>query len=923
MIGGHRFDLRVVVLRWRREKLTGPTNQPTNQLMVGSERHPACAMGRPADPPDHPVAAAPPPPLPRRRTNLRAQLTRFVGREREVETVERLIARGRLVTLTGAGGVGKTRLALEVGDGMLDQFADGVWLAELAPLADPAVVPQAVAAIFDLPALTERSQDEMLLDFLREKRMLLILDNCEHLVQACAELAETLLGGCPALRILAISREPLQAPAEAVWRVPPLRTPDPARLPPAPEALEYEALQLFVERAGAAQPGFMLKPESLPVVARICHQLDGIPLAIELAASRLHGLSLPELAARLEDSSRLLATGKRAALPRQRTLLATMDWSYGLLSEPERALLRRLSVFAGGWTIEAAEVVCAEEKSEVGSQKSEVRGQKSDALSSDLRSLTSDFRLLTSDLLPLLLSLVDKSLVVADVDAGADSERARYRMLETIHHYAADKLAEAGDEEVARTRSRHLDYCLGLARRIQPFGASAPGSEEIVQRDLDNCRAALAWSLSLPAQDERGLRLAWGLEHLWTSRGRLAEGAAWLSRALAKWTAPTASRALALNTAGLLNHIRGERGAAVEQLDECVRIARQVDDKVLLCDALLRLSFAMVAHSGAGKPEVVDRAYAFQDESLRVAREAGAWLSAGFALESMAVHLFIRGRPAEARRLAAEGLALHTQQGFQQGVLTGLETLARCDALESDWASARSRLERAVAVAREANLDFELPAAMEFLGQVAQEQGDIAQAAHLLEDAQQMFRQLGIPHVYCLTRLGRALHLLGAVERARAVLDECVEAARAVEDQAELVKRLGFLAALLLSQSDLDGAANRYRESLRLAHAAGDRFLTATGLAGLAEVALARGDTARAARLCGAAAGLGDIRTLAVNVGCHQRDMPSDWLEYSRAMAAVREAAIAPEPVAAWAEGERMPLEQAVALALRPTPTIP
>jgi tetratricopeptide (TPR) repeat protein len=489
-------------------------------------------------------------------------------------------------------------------------------------------------------------------------------------------------------------------------------------------------------------------------------------------------------------------------------------------------------------------------------------------------------------------------------------------MLETIHHYAADKLAEAGDEEVSRTRSRHLDFCLGLARRIQPFGASAPGSEDMVERDLDNCRAALAWSLSLPAQDERGLRLAWGLEHLWTSRGRLAEGAAWLSRALARWTAPTASRALALNTAGLLNHIRGERGAAVEQLDECVRIARQVDDKVLLCDALLRLSGATVAHFGAGKPEVEDRAYAFQAESLRVAREAGAWLSAGFALESMAVHLFRRGQPAAARRLAAEGLALHTQQDFQQGILSGLETLARCAAIESDWAAARSHLEQAVAVAREANLDFMLPSAMEFLGQVAQEQGDTAQAARLLEDALRMSRQLGIPHGHCLTRLGRAWHLQGEVERARVALEECVEAARAAEDQAELAKPLGFLAALLMSQSDFDGAASRYRESLRLAHAAGDRFLIATGLAGLAEVALARGDLARAAHLCGAAAALGDIRTLAVDGGCHLRDMPTDWLEYNRAMAAARSSESAPPLADAWAEGERMTLEQAVAYVL-------
>ncbi len=379
-----------------------------------------------------------------RRTNLPAQLTRFIGRETEKAGVEGLLAENRLVTLTGSGGVGKTRLAIEVGGASLNQFPDGVWLVELAALADPALLPRVAAGVFELQEQAGRTPVQALVAYLEDKRALLILDNCEHLIQASAELAAALLRACPQLRILATSREALRVPGEAAWRVPSLSTPDLANLPALEQMLDYEAVQLFIQHAALVQPDFELTPETVAVIAQICRRLDGIPLALELAAARMQAQSAHEIAARLDDRFRLLVGGNRTSLPRQQTLRATLDWSYDLLSEPEQILLRRLAVFAGGWTADAAEAVCADPP-EAGGMTQEAR---------ELSAL-----LPASDILPLLFSLVGRSMVVAEPQSGG----TRYRMLETIRQYAAERLEQAGEAEVARAHNRHLDYFLALA----------------------------------------------------------------------------------------------------------------------------------------------------------------------------------------------------------------------------------------------------------------------------------------------------------------------------------------------------------------------------------------------------------------------------------------------------------------------------
>ena len=305
-------------------------------------------------------AETPPPRLGRSIShNLPVQVTSFIGREREIAEVKHLLSNTHLLTLTGAGGCGKSRLALQVASDLPQDYADGVWLAQLASLADPAFVPQTIASVLRVPEQPGRPVTETLVRALRFKSLLLVLDNCEHLLSACTELADALVPVCSTLRILVTSREPLGIPGEAVWRVPSLSVPGAGRLPPVDRLAQYEAVRLFVERASFSQPGFTLMDGNAAAVVQVCRRLDGIPLAIELAAARVKVLTVEQIAARLADRFRLLTGGSQRSLPRHRTLRAAMDWSYGLLSERERAVLQRLSTFAGGWTLEAAEAVCS------------------------------------------------------------------------------------------------------------------------------------------------------------------------------------------------------------------------------------------------------------------------------------------------------------------------------------------------------------------------------------------------------------------------------------------------------------------------------------------------------------------------------------------------------------------------------------
>jgi predicted ATPase/DNA-binding SARP family transcriptional activator len=499
---------------------------------------------------------------------LPRELSSFIGREHEISEVKRLLGDTRLLTLTGPGGAGKTRLALAVAQDLVEGFEDGVWWVGLASLSDPNLVPETLASALGVREVPDRSLTDALVEHLKPRKALLILDNCEHLVEGCAVLADTLLRACPELEILATSREPLRIAGEATWMVPSLSLPDPLRLPPTEELARYEAVRLFVERAKAVNAGFALTEGNAWAVARLCQKLDGIPLAIELAAARVRVLTAEQISEKLEDPLGLLTTGDRTAAARHQTLRATLEWSYGLMSETERALFRRLSVFVGGWDLEAAEAVGAGEPVETGR------------------------------VLDLLAALVDKSLVLAEAAAEGT---LRYRMLEPIRQFGREKLEEKSQEapEVCR---RHAEHYLALAERAEPelLGADQGLWLRRLRTEFANLREAHSWSLEPGEEEERArlrLRLPAALWRFWGGR-RFEEGKVWLQTALERDTGGfPAVRAKALDGLGFILLFQQDYERAIAALKEAIALYEELGDESGTAFALGNLGYA-VLHGG-------------------------------------------------------------------------------------------------------------------------------------------------------------------------------------------------------------------------------------------------------------------------------------------------------------------------------------
>jgi predicted ATPase/DNA-binding CsgD family transcriptional regulator len=705
--------------------------------------------------------------------NLPPQLTSFVGRAGEIDAVEALLGRARLVTLVGTGGAGKTRLAIEVAGRVADRFPDGVWLVDLAPLADPALVPRALAGALSVHEQPDRELLEGVVEHLRERTLLLLLDNCEHLADACAGAAEALLRGCPAVRVLATSREALDVPGEAAWPVPPLSAPEEAATPALDRLARYEAVRLFVERAAAAQPGFALSASNAGAVAEICRRLDGLPLAIELAAARTRALSPTEVLARLGDAFALLAPGRRALAGRHRTLRGVIDWSHELLPDRERVLFRRLAVFAGGWTLAAAEAVCAFDDGAAGAQ------------------------LRPGEILDLLTRLVDRSLVVA----GGAADVSRYRFLETLRQYAWERLGAA--DEAAVLRARHAEHVLRLVESAETGLTSHDhaGWLDRLEAEHDNVRAALRWSAE-SGQLGLGLRMAWVLWRFWWVRGYLGEGRARLGEllTLGQVAGRTRERARATVAAGQLALWQGDYEAARRLLREGLALAR--------------------APGAAGRD---DRAAAYALTFLsREARDRGDGASAR-ALGAEAVGLFRRlddpwglalalhfaGLATEPVDLAAaaalfeESAALFTGLGSRWDRAMPLRGLGMVAYRRGDHALARARFEQSAGLFRERGDAWSTAMLLHELGYTALRGGDPVGAAERFRESLDDWRRVGNRRggALCLTGLaavassvGRqheAARLFGAAEAAcqqsgavleptaREAYDDCVARVRA------------------------------------------------------------------------------------------------------------------------------------------------
>ncbi|HEY7294923.1 MAG TPA: hypothetical protein VH916_07760, partial [Dehalococcoidia bacterium] len=477
----------------------------------------------------------------------------FIGRAREVAEVRTLLRTRRLVTLLGPGGCGKTRLAIEVLRGIAGNDADGITVVELASIRTPGWEAQTLAAALGLREQPNEAPNTSLVRHLAPRRMVLVLDNCEHLIAGCAALVAELLAGCPSLTILTTSREALNIDGEARYLVPPLARP-PAGAALAPEALAgFAAVQLFLDRAVSVAPGFTLTAANAPVVAAICRRLDGLPLAIELAAARTRVLTVEQIESRLADRFALLGSGNRSAPPRQQALRTLLDWSHDLLSPPEQVLFRRLAVFAGGSTLEAVEAICAADDADDVAE---------------------------GDVLDVLTQLVDKSLVTTIEERG----EARYQMLETIHVYAGEKL-DASDERPER-EAKHSTFYLGFAELASRHTAGPQQAWWLrrLRADYANLRAVLERTAH-PGGGVMGLRLAVALWPLWNVHGQFSEAASWLARTLAQSaSAPPALRAQGLATAGRADLRRGLLDAAVARFDHALALRRELDQPEWIAD---------------------------------------------------------------------------------------------------------------------------------------------------------------------------------------------------------------------------------------------------------------------------------------------------------------------------------------------------
>ncbi len=709
------------------------------------------------------------------RHNLPTQLTSFVGRARELKELQNRLSGQRLVTLIGPGGTGKTRLSIQAATEMLDHFTDGAWLVELSPVTEPAQVIRSTALTFGLRESEDRPLLQVLNDYLYGKNLLLILDNCEHVIDACATLADALLEANPQLHLLVSSREALGLTGENIFRVPSLETPDPYHLPAWEQFSNCEAVRLFVERAASAQPEFELTPNNGPAVAQICQRLDGIPLAIELAAARVKVLSVEQIAARLDDRFRLLTGGSRTALPRQQTLRALIDWSYDLLNEAERVLFRRLAVFSGGWTLDGAETICS----------GSINGRE----------------LTDWEVLDLLTGLVNKSLVLTELRSG----ETRYRMLETIRQYTRDRLLESGESTACR--DRHLQYFLNIAEQLEGglWGAQQLEVLKRLDRENDNLRAAMEWSLAEESGPDisAGLRIACTLPPYWGIRGLWTECNEWFNKFLGYPNAPlsNALRLKALNRASL---------AAVEQGNRDL-VKSNFETALLLAESLGVRGEQAYALLGLGRI----------DESIAIFRELNDPLGLLRALAAKGTNANGAGDFVTAQHAFEENLTLCHAIGHRIGAAGTLVALSFLRRMDNDLDVAEQMAQEALEIFRTADDRPGIGGATNAMGMAKMQRGDLDAARIYLQENLAIQIELGI-----VPFIGVATILLSELERLAKNYDRALELLVQCREIFSRNQDLLNLALTYINQADILQRQGRMDE----ARAALGVYFTSTGI---------------------------------------------------------------------------------------------
>jgi predicted ATPase/tRNA A-37 threonylcarbamoyl transferase component Bud32/Tfp pilus assembly protein PilF len=747
----------------------------------------------------------------RRRTschNLPHQLTRFIGRQRDIAAIRDLLKQTRLLTLSGPAGIGKTRLALEVAADLIRDYADGVYLVELGSLVDSALIPQTVASTLGVREERGQSIAQTTTDYLKERHLLLVLDNCEHVIDACAQLSEGLLRSARKLCILATSRESLGITGETIFRVPPLSVPDIDGPADVPTLAEHEAVELFVDRARAVKPNFAIDHANAVPLRELCNRLEGIPLAIELAASRVKVLLVQQIADRLGDRLHLLTGGNRTALPRYQALAAAIDWSYDLLSEKEKTLFRRLSVFSGGWTLEAAERVC---------DGGGVHG---------------------SDVLELLAGLIDKSLVFADERDG----RQRYRFMVTIWEYAAQRLTQT-DEDAAVHRA-HADlfghFAIDAESKLK--GTDQKIWLERLTADYDNIRAVLSWATTEDL--ELGLRVVGALRDYWYFHGYWTEGRQWLSEMLALVDpyADAGSRAKALNAAALMAEFQGDGTAARPLAEQALSLSRESSETRETALALNTLAITAADHGNFAL------ARKYLEESLAIRRELEDAALVASTLNNLGILSCWQGEFVSAQSLFDESLAMARKSGDRHGTAMALLNRAEVATRVGDLGFANSLANESLAVAKDMEDRTLVPKALHALAKLSLLHGDDASAAALIEESLESFRRLGDKRwvAIALTSLGMLAEHRGK-EEARSLFEESVSRFRGLGDRPELITSLNRLGRALARQGDYDAARSCHEEALRICREIGAHDRIPQSLSGLANAARSQADHAGAA----------------------------------------------------------------------------
>jgi predicted ATPase/class 3 adenylate cyclase/DNA-binding CsgD family transcriptional regulator len=832
-----------------------------------------------------------------RPNNLPAQLTTFIGREHEMIAVGKLLAANRLVTVTGSGGCGKTRLALQVAADLLDDYPDGVWWVDLGPVGDPDLVPSAVGRALGIREVSHETCTATLERIVATKRVLVVLDNCEHVLDACAELSHSLLCACTQLVLVATSREPLGVDGETTWRVPSLTMPSEAE--PLPN---YEATRLFIDRASRARPSFEVSGDNADVIAQICRRLDGIPLAIELAAARIRVMTPEQIAAGLDDRFRLLAGGTRTAMPRQRTLEASVDWSFTLLTEEQRILFRRLSVFAGSFALDSAEAVCAGEG------------------------------LGAHQVFDVLLQLIDRSLVQIEGDGP------RYRLLETIRQYGRQKLVDAGEADVVRLR--HLDHYTALVERARPL-IEAGGTIhwlDRMHRELENVRAALDCALS-SGNAGRGLLLATAWPEYWGHCGTLTEGRSRIDALLEAADPDPRLYARAVVALLVLARRQGtDLRSALSHGDRAIALVRDIgehqlearllvhvgavktllgDDEALLLDAVAAARAAGDAfgahnamnHLGLRRLRIGDiaGARAITEESVTDTRTTGDLIGFRQAIFVLACCSIVQGRPADAERELGEALDIagSLRDPNFDPQLRGMLGLVAC--MRGNDEVARALIDEALQEARETENPLALGNALQGLALAERSAGNADAAAAAAEEgaaANSAVAQHGIQSSTCSAVGAWAALQRGALERADALLDEALTQAEGIPYLVAIA--LDVKALLARERGDLLAAADIARTAVAQGP---DTFAAADAFETLAGALALQGDREEASRLFGAGA------TLRQRTGFVRWASAEDG--YRAQVAIVRDALGDDAFTKAWDEGAALSTEDAIAYATR------